>query len=82
MKISCMCTFKGTHARDFIVCFSHFFWHHSIKDKAMVQTFKNFLKMKCKILVHNRIFAISVLSPKTQHFTPLIRRNCVIPLLL
>jgi hypothetical protein len=39
---------KGTHARDFIVGFSHFFWHHSITDKAEAQNFKNFVKLSVK----------------------------------
>ncbi len=38
--------------------------------------------MKCKFLVHNRIFANTALSLKTHRFTPLLRRNRVIPLLL
>ncbi len=36
---------KGTHARDFIVRFSHFFCHHSIKDKAEAQNFQIFIKL-------------------------------------
>jgi hypothetical protein len=55
---------KGTHARDFIVRFFTFFWHHSIIDKAEAQNFKNFVK--CYILVHNRIFANTALSPKNS----------------
>jgi hypothetical protein len=38
--------------------------HHSIIDKAEVQNFKKFVK--CSILVHNRIFANTALSPKTH----------------
>ncbi len=36
---------KGTHARDFIVRFWHFCWHHSVIDKAEAQNFKNFVKI-------------------------------------
>jgi hypothetical protein len=51
----CMCSIlhfwlnrvTGTHARDFIVRFSRFL-HHSIKDKAEVQTFKKFVKWSVK----------------------------------
>jgi hypothetical protein len=41
---------KGTHARDFIVCFLNFFWHHSIIDKAEAQSFTNFVKLSVKSL--------------------------------
>ncbi len=37
--------------------------------------------MKCKILVHNRIFANTALSPKMQRFTPLMKsRNSALSL--
>ncbi len=38
--------------------------------------------MKCKILVHNRIFAITAFSPKTHRFTPRFRRKRYVSLRL
>jgi hypothetical protein len=39
---------KGTHAQDFIVLFSHFFWNHSIIDKTDVQSFIFLKKLNVK----------------------------------
>jgi hypothetical protein len=77
-SISCL---KGTHARDFIVRFSVFLASFN-KRQGRGPDFQKFWQMKCKFLVHNRIFANTALSPKTHRFTPLIRQNRIILLLL
>jgi hypothetical protein len=63
-----MCTFKVTHARDFIVGFYNF-WHHSIIDKPEAQNFKKFVKLSVKSLY------IIGFSPKAHRFTQRFRQK-------
>ncbi len=65
----------------FCSSFFPFFWHHSITDKAEVKKRKKIL-IRCKILVHIRIFANIALPPKAHCFTPHIRRKRIILLFL
>jgi hypothetical protein len=62
-------TFKGTHARDFIVHFSKFLASFNNRQGGGSEFVKIF-KIELKIPLNNRIFANTALSPKTQQFTP------------
>jgi hypothetical protein len=60
-------------AQDFIVSFSHFLASFNNR-RGLGREFQK-LFIKCKILLHNRIFTNTTLSPKKHHFTPRFGKN-------
>jgi hypothetical protein len=69
--------FKGTHARDFMVRFSHFLASFNNRQ-GQGPEFPNFLKLNVKYC--NRIFVNTMLSQKTHGFTPHFWLKCYVSL--
>jgi hypothetical protein len=67
---------KGTQARDFVVRFSHFLASFNTRE-AKVQNFKKNFFIKCKILIHNRIVAITRYRRKRTISLPLFGKNAL-----